>query len=42
MIAVGAAWGFRTKKQLQDAGADLIFDSATQMKTYLDAQPLCP
>ncbi len=42
MIAVGAAWGFRTKKQLQDAGADLIFDSATQMTTYLDAQPLCP
>lgn len=42
MIAVGAAWGYRTKQELLDAGADMVFESATQMTTYLDAQPLCP
>jgi phosphoglycolate phosphatase len=42
MIAVGAAWGYRSKQELIDAGADLVFDNPTQMTTYLDAQPLCP
>jgi len=42
MIAIGAAWGYGNKKDLQDAGADLIFDSPTEMSTYLDSQPLCP
>ncbi len=42
MIAVGAAWGYRTKKELEDAGADMVFDNPTQMTAWLDAQPLCP
>ncbi|HNX02546.1 MAG: HAD family hydrolase [Candidatus Cloacimonas sp.] len=42
MIAIGAAWGYGNKKDLQDAGADLIFDSPTEMTTYFDSQPLCP
>jgi len=42
MIAIGAAWGYGNKKDLQAAGADLIFDSPTEMSTYLDSQPLCP
>ncbi len=42
MIAIGAAWGYRTKKELLDAGADIVFDNPTQMTAYLDAQPLCP
>ena len=42
MIAIGAAWGYQTKKELQDAGADLVFDHPTQMTAFLDAQPLCP
>jgi len=42
MIAIGAAWGYRTKKELLDAGADMVFDNPTQMTAYLDAQPLCP
>ncbi|MDY0151250.1 MAG: HAD family hydrolase [Candidatus Cloacimonas sp.] len=42
MIAIGAAWGYRTKKELLDAGADIVFEHPTQMTAYLDAQPLCP
>lgn len=42
MIAIGAAWGYRNKQQLLDAGADMVFDHPTQMTAYLDAQPLCP
>ena len=42
MIAIGAAWGYGNKKDLQNAGADLIFDSPTEMSTYFDSQPLCP
>jgi len=42
MIAIGAAWGYRDKQELIDAGADMIFDNPTQMTAYLDAQPLCP
>ncbi len=42
MIAIGAAWGYGNKKDLKDAGADLIFESPTEMSTYFDSQPLCP
>ncbi len=42
MIAIGAAWGYRTKKELEDAGADMVFENPTQMTAWLDAQPLCP
>ena len=42
MIAIGAAWGYRNKKELTAAGADLVFDNPTDMTSYLDAQPLCP
>lgn len=41
MIAVGAAWGYRNRKALKDAGADMIFDNPTELTTFLDAQPLC-
>jgi len=41
MIAIGASWGYGNKKDLQEAGADLIFDSPTQMSAYLDSLPLC-
>ncbi|HQO46820.1 MAG TPA: HAD family hydrolase [Candidatus Cloacimonas sp.] len=42
MIAIGAAWGYGNKNDLKDAGADLIFESPTEMSTYFDSQPLCP
>ncbi len=41
MLAIGAAWGYRDKKALKDAGADMIFDNPTDFTTFLDAQPLC-
>jgi len=41
MIAIGAAWGYRSIDELKEAGADLIFESPTDLTTYLDAQPLC-
>ena len=42
MISIGAAWGYQGKKALQEAGADLVFDTATELSIYLDAKPLCP
>jgi len=39
MIAIGAAWGFRTKKELQDAGADYVFDTALDLVKFIEAEP---
>ncbi len=41
MIAVGAAWGYRGKEELEAAGADMIFDNATQIASYLETIPSC-
>lgn len=40
MISIGAAWGFRPRKELEAAGADLIFDQPTDLSKYLESLPL--
>jgi phosphoglycolate phosphatase len=39
MIAVGAAWGFRSKQELIDAGADLVFETPLEFVKYLESSP---
>ncbi len=41
MIAVGAAWGYCGKEALEAAGADMVFDNATQIATFLETIPSC-
>lgn len=40
MIAIGAAWGFYGREVLEKAGADLIFDTPTDLANFLDEQPM--
>ncbi len=40
MLAVGAAWGFSGRKILEDAGADMVFDSPTEFAAFLETQPI--
>jgi len=42
MIAIGAAWGYRGKDELQSSGADYIFDTPTQLAAFLETLPSCP
>ncbi|MDD6174598.1 MAG: HAD family hydrolase [Firmicutes bacterium] len=35
MITIGAAWGFRGRRELQQSGADLIAENAAQLKEAL-------
>lgn len=41
MIAVGATWGYRGRKELEEAGADYIFDTATQIASFIETIPNC-
>jgi phosphoglycolate phosphatase len=40
MVAIGAAWGFCSKEELKAAGADMIFDTPTELAAYLETIPL--
>ncbi len=40
MIAIGAAWGYSSKQSLADSGADMIFDSPSELARFLEVQPL--
>ncbi|HCM16014.1 MAG: HAD family hydrolase [Candidatus Cloacimonetes bacterium] len=40
MIAIGAAWGFAGRKVLEEAGADMIFDTPTELASFLETQPI--
>ena len=40
MVAIGAAWGFNTKEELKAAGADMIFETPTELAAYLETIPL--
>jgi len=40
MIAIGAAWGFRGRKELEEAKADMIFDEPTELSKFLESQPI--
>lgn len=40
MISIGAAWGFSTREELEEAGADLVFDQATDLSKYLEKSPI--
>lgn len=37
IVSVGVSWGFRSRRELEEAGADHIADSAAQLKTILSA-----
>ncbi len=39
MISIGAAWGFRGRKELEEAGADYVFDHPTELSTFLEKFP---
>lgn len=39
MVAIGAAWGFRTKKELQEAGADYVFNTALDLVKFIESEP---
>lgn len=39
MIAVGAAWGFRTKAELKAAGADYIFETPLDFVKFIESEP---
>nr|MDK2850952.1 phosphoglycolate phosphatase [Candidatus Cloacimonadota bacterium] len=40
MIAIGAEWGYDSKQNLIEAGADMTFESPTQLAHYLGGLPL--
>lgn len=40
MIAIGAAWGFAGKDALIAAGAEIVFDTPTDLANYLETQPI--
>ncbi|HNZ06378.1 MAG: HAD family hydrolase [Candidatus Cloacimonetes bacterium] len=40
MISIGAAWGFCSRKELEEAGADLVFDQPTDLSKYLEKAPI--
>ncbi len=40
MLAIGAAWGFSGKEKLITAGADLVFDTPTDLACFLETQPM--
>jgi phosphoglycolate phosphatase len=40
MISIGAAWGFRGRKELEEAKADMIFNEPTELSKFLEAQPI--
>ncbi|MDD4147704.1 MAG: HAD family hydrolase [Candidatus Cloacimonetes bacterium] len=40
MLAVGAAWGFAGRKRLEEAGADMIFDTPIELAVFLEKQPI--
>lgn len=40
MISIGAAWGFSSRKELEAAKADLVFDSPIELAKYLETAPL--
>lgn len=40
MVAVGAAWGFAGRQALEEAGADMIFDTAAEFALYLESHPI--
>ena len=40
MISIGAAWGFSSRKELEEAGADLVFDLPTDLSRYLEKLPI--
>jgi phosphoglycolate phosphatase len=40
MLAVGAAWGFAGRERLVEAGADMIFNSPTELAAFLETQPI--
>jgi len=35
VFAVGAAWGFRGRKELETSGAEVVFDTASDFQKYL-------
>jgi phosphoglycolate phosphatase len=37
IVSVGVSWGFRSRTELEEAGADYIADSAAQLKAILSA-----
>ncbi len=37
IVSVGVSWGFRSRTELEEAGADYIADSASQLKAILSA-----
>lgn len=40
MIAIGAAWGFSGREILEKANPDAIYDSPTELATYLNQFPI--
>jgi len=40
MIPVGAAWGFHSRKELEEAGATLVFDHPTELSRFLEKSPI--
>lgn len=40
MIAIGAAWGYGSKEDLLEAGADMVFDSPVELSRFIEELPL--
>jgi phosphoglycolate phosphatase len=40
MVSFGAAWGLQGRKVLEDAQADFIFDTPTELARFLEEMPL--
>ncbi len=40
MIPLGAAWGYRGRKELEEAGAEFIFDSPTELAALIEKSPI--
>ena len=40
MVPIGAAWGYSSREALDQAGADYIFDSPTEMAFFIEKTPI--
>lgn len=41
MLSAGAAWGYRGAKELESAGADFIFNTPTELASFMEGFPTC-